>query len=243
MKKILLLSFLTYFSVLGTFAQSLELYAKDGAKVNNGDTIVSVSTNSTADLVVGMNVTNSGSADLNVMAKKTELSIVSGSENYFCWVSCYMPNIFVSPNPLAIVINDTIKIFSADYSSNGNVGASFIRYTFFSEKNINDSIAFVVKFIAGSGVGIDDAKPSIEISNLYPNPATNSVSIKYDLNGVNNAQLEIRNVLGSLVKKVSVNESNGLLSVDVSDLTNGVYFYSFIVNNEIIKSKKLIIQR
>ncbi|RUA25002.1 MAG: hypothetical protein DSY76_07085 [Bacteroidetes bacterium] len=88
-----------------------------------------------------------------------------------------------------------------------------------------------------------DAKPSVEISNLFPNPATNKVSVKYDLKGANNAQLEIRNVLGSLVKKVSINESNGLLNVDVSDLTNGVYFYSFIVNNEIIKSKKLIIQR
>lgn len=243
MKKILLLTLLTYFSILGAYAQSLELYTKDGVKLNNGDTIVSVSTDATADLVVGMNVTNSGTSTLNVLAKKTELDIVSGSENYFCWVSCYLPNIFVSPSPFTIAVNDTIKIFSGDYSSNGNVGTSYIRYTFFSQKNVNDSIAFIVKFIAGSGVGIDDAKPSVEISNLFPNPATNKVSVKYDLKGANNAQLEIRNVLGSLVKKVSINESNGLLNVDVSDLTNGVYFYSFIVNNEIIKSKKLIIQR
>ena len=138
MKKILLFSFLSYFTILGAFAQSIELYTKAGVQMNNGDTIVMVSTSAHADLIIGMDVTNVGSTDMNVHAKKTELSIVPNSENYFCWVSCYQPHIFVSPSPMQIIKGDTIKIFSGDYSSNGNAGTSYIMYTFFSDKNSCD---------------------------------------------------------------------------------------------------------
>jgi hypothetical protein len=54
--------------------------------------------------------------------------------------------------------------------------------------------------------------------------------------------LEIRNILGSVVKVVEINETKGTVRVDGSDLTNGVYFYSFIVNDEVLLAKKLVIQ-
>lgn len=242
MKKILLFSIISYFSVLGVFAQSIKLQDKSGNNINNGDTIVMVSTDAHAIFAIGLDVINTTSGDLAVWAKKTELSIISGSENYFCWVSCYVPSIYVSPDSLIIAANATNKIFSGDYEANGNAGASYIMYTFFNDSDHKDSIAVVVKYVAGSGVGIDDSKPSVDVSNLYPNPANNKVSINYNLNGANNARLEIRNILGSIVKSVDINETSGQVNVDVSNLTNGVYFYSFIVNEVAIKSTKLVIQ-
>lgn len=242
MKKILLFSIISYFSVLGIFAQSIKLQDKSGNNINNGDTIVMVSTDSHATFAIGMDVINSSPTSLAVRAKKTELSIIPGSENYFCWVSCYVPSIFVSPDSLIIGANSTNKIFSGDYEANGNAGASYIRYTFFNDADYNDSIALVVKYIAGSGVGIDNSDPVVTLSNLYPNPASNKVSINYNLNGANNARMEIRNILGSVVKIQEINETSGQINIDVSDLTNGVYFYSFIVNEQVIKSTKLVIQ-
>ena len=242
MKKILLFSIISYFSVLGVFAQSIKLQDKSGNNIGNGDTIVLVSTDAHAIFAIGMDVINSTPADIAVWAKKTELSIISGSENYFCWVSCYLPGTYVSPDSLIIGANATNKIFSGDYEANGNAGASYIMYTFFNDADYNDSIALVVKYIAGSGVGINDSKPSVDVSSLYPNPANNKVSLNYNLNGASNARLEIRNILGSVVKSVEINETNGQISLDVSNLTNGVYFYSFIVNEVAIKSTKLVIQ-
>jgi hypothetical protein len=242
MKKILLFSIISYFSVLGVFAQSIKLQDKSGNNIDNGDTIVMVSTDSHAIFAIGLDVINTTSGDLAVWAKKTELSIIPGSENYFCWVSCYIPSIFISPDSLIISGNTTFKMFSGDYEANGNVGASYIMYTFFNDAKHSDSIAVVVKYVAGSGVGIDNSMPNIQVSNLYPNPANNKVSINYDLNGANNARLEIRNILGSVVKSVEINETNGQVNIDVSNLTNGVYFYSFIVNDIAIKSTKLVIQ-
>ena len=234
----ILLMFLGSFAV----AQSLSL-SHSGNTINNGDTVMVSDPDANATLDIHLTIQNISSSTINIKAKKTEISLITGSINFFCdWNTCYPPNSYVSLVGLDLTAGNTNSAFIGDYLPSGNPGESIIMYTFFNTDDATDSIAVIVKFIAGV-VGIDDAKPSVEISNLFPNPATNKVSVKYNLNGANNAQLEIRNVLGSLVKKVSINESNGLLNVDVSDLTNGVYFYSFIVNNEIIKSKKLIIQR
>jgi len=242
MKKILLFTFISYISVLGLFAQSIELSNVYG-KVNNGDSIVLVDTNATASFVVGIDVKNISSSSLDIRVKKTELIIISGSENYFCWVSCYLPGTYVSPDGITVSSGASSAAFTGDYLSHGNAGASYIMYTFFDYNNPNDSIAFIAKYVAGSGVGINNPTPKVEVSNLYPNPAKNTVSINYNLNGAQNGQLEIYNILGSVVKIIKINETNGRLSIDVSDLNNGVYFYSFIADDRIITSKRLVIQR
>jgi len=241
MKKILLLTLFSYFFVLGAFAQSLTLSNAYG-NVKNGDTIVMASTDSHAIFAIGITVNNTSKSNMAVWVKKTELSIISGTENYFCWAQCYLPTTFFSPDSIVIKKGDSSVAFSGDYDAQGNAGASYIMYTFFDKYNPTDSVAFVVKYIAGSGVGINEVAPKAEVSNLYPNPAKNYVSINYDLKGATQARLEIRNILGSVVKVVEINETKGTIRVDVSDLTNGVYFYSFIVNDEVLMAKKLVIQ-
>jgi len=241
MKKILLLTIFAYFISLGLYAQSLKLSNSYGA-VNNGDTIVMASTDVDHIFAIYIDVKNEGSNLIYVKAKKTEVSIMPGTENYFCWGSCYDPSVYVSIDSISMGHNDVNKTFSGDYETNKITGASIIMYTFFDSNDPNDSIAFIVKYITGSGVGIEGSKPEVNISNIFPNPAKNNVSISYDLNGATNARVEIRNILGSIVRVQEINESNGQINMDVSDLTNGVYFYSFIVNEMPIKATKLVIQ-
>jgi len=242
MKKILLFSFIIYFSALGLFAQSLELSNAYG-KLNNGDTIVLFSTNAAATFVVAVDVKNTGSSSMEVRVKKTELNVVPGSENYFCWAQCYLPGTYVSPDGIVIPSGHTESAFTGDYDSKGNAGATYIRYTFFDFNNTSDTVCFVAKFVAGSGVGIENVIAKPTFSNIYPNPAKNTISLNYNLNGAQKAVLEIHNILGSLVKTIDINGNSGQLNVDVSDLNNGVYFYSFIVDEKVITSKKLVIQR
>ena len=242
MKKVLLIAFLAYFSTLGLFAQSIQI-SVGGNNLNNGDTLVFFSTDTLVSFMVPAEVKNVSTNSISIKVKKTELSIVSGSENYFCWSQCYVPSIFVSPDSIVFSTGSTNTNFSGDYSSKGHRGASYIMYTFFDMYNTNDSIAFVAKYIAGSGVGIENSQAKAKVSNIYPNPARNTISLNYDLNGTQYAQLEIHNILGSLVKTIEIDETSGFLNIDVTDLNNGVYFYSFIVNNKVITSKKLVIQR
>jgi len=241
MKKILLLTIFTYFISLGLYAQSLQLSNNYGT-VNNGDTITMVSTDTDHNFAIYIDVKNTGSKMIYVRAKKTEINVLQGSVNYFCWGSCYMPSTFISLDSISMGHNDVNKTFSGDYQSKNIAGLSIVMYTFFDQSNPNDSVAFIVKYIAGSGVGLEDSKPNVDISNIFPNPAKNNVSISYDLNGATNARVEIRNILGSIVRVQEINESNGQVNMDISDLTNGVYFYSFIVNEMPIKATKLVIQ-
>jgi len=242
MKKILLITFLAYFSTLGLFAQSIQI-SVGGKVLNNGDTVILVSTDTLVSFTLPAIVKNNSTKSISIKVKKAELSIINGSENYFCWYQCYIPNVFVSPDSILFSPGSTNTNFSGDYISHGYSGASYIMYTFFDMHNTNDSIAFVAKYVAGSGVGIENAKAKAQVSNIYPNPARNTVSLNYDLNGAQYAQLEIHNILGSLVKTVEIDKTSGLLNIDVTDLNNGVYFYSFIVDDKVITSKKLVIQR
>jgi len=50
------------------------------------------------------------------------------------------------------------------------------------------------------------------------------------------------NLLGSVVKEVEIDQNSNKLSMDISNLDAGVYFYSIVVNNEVFQTKKLVIR-
>jgi hypothetical protein len=56
------------------------------------------------------------------------------------------------------------------------------------------------------------------------------------------AKLIIRNLLGTVVRDVDINSKSGKLSLNTSDLADGVYFYSVIVNGNPQFTKKLVIR-
>jgi hypothetical protein len=77
-------------------------------------------------------------------------------------------------------------------------------------------------------------KPSVIIENnstknsiveLYPNPANESVTIKYSNPEFVQYNFSIINSLGIELKNENVNENEGLLKFDTSELPTGIYFY------------------
>lgn len=224
-------------------SQSLSLKKSDDTNINNGDTITLTDANATASFALNLKVTNTSSSTIDIKVKKTEISLIAGSSNTFCdWNSCFPPSTYVSPNALSLGSNVTNSAFMGDYHSHGNAGTSTIMYTFFNDANTNDSIAVVVNFIAGF-VGIESNEQNITISNAYPNPTKNIFYLDYDFSNSHSARVEIINVIGSIVKVQEIQGLNGKAIIDVSNLNNGVYFYSVIVDNKKYISKKLIIQK
>lgn len=69
---------------------------------------------------------------------------------------------------------------------------------------------------------------SVEL-NLYPNPAINNVTLEWD-ESLEINQVSIYNADGKLVKEVSVS-TQGNLTVDVNDLTDGIYLLRTDANN------------
>ncbi len=69
---------------------------------------------------------------------------------------------------------------------------------------------------------------------LYPNPAKNTFALK----GIeNNAEINIVNINGKTVKKLTYNEAQ---TIDISDLSEGIYGIIIQNQNNIIEVKKLI---
>jgi hypothetical protein len=242
MKQLALLTLLLFTTIL-SFGQSIDIIYNN-ITLNNGDTIVFTSTNNTATFAFPLSITNTSNQLVNVRVRKIELSIVPGSDNYFCnWTSCYTPSVFESPDSLPMMPADTFKQFSCDYASNGHPGTSYVMYTFYNDSDHNDSMSVVGKYMAGSPAAIDLSNNSYTVSNAYPNPAKNVLFIDYNFTNAKFASIEIHNILGSIVQHKSIGSLSGKAKIDVSNLKNGIYFYTIIIDNQKYISKKFIVQR
>ncbi len=83
------------------------------------------------------------------------------------------------------------------------------------------------------GIGINDIAKDDELT-MYPNPATNELTIESKMQ---NAEIEIRDVLGQMVYSTKAIASSS--TIDVSMLSKGVYFIS-LQNGKQTINKKLV---
>jgi hypothetical protein len=240
MKK-LLLSAIMVFTAVFAFTQSLEIY-HEGELVPNKSSIVVTGDVGAAELMIEVDVKNISNTGLDVKVSKFEVDLIPGSSNTFCWGMCFPPNTYVSPFPQTILPGATCSEFSGHYNPNANSGVSIIRYTFFDMNNPTDTVCFYTEFNAGT-VGINDAtSEKARVSNAYPNPASGSTSVDYVLPATaSKASIKVRNLLGSLVREVKLTERAGTATIDLNGLNDGVYFYSFVVNNQTVETKRLVV--
>ncbi len=242
MKRIYLTSILVLLIAMLGSAQSLSLSLANGTSIANGDTITMTSVDPNASFIAIVWVTNNALTTKYIKAKKTRVSVINGTIDYFCWGNCYDTAVYVSLDSLELVSKQTEEGFSGDYEAHNNVGKSLILYTFFDASDPTDSIAVYVEYFAGSGVGISPILSEIEISNAYPNPAKNAFYLDYDIGNAQTARIEIMNVVGSIVLKQEINAKSGKAKIDISNLKNGIYFYNIIVDGRKVSTKKLIVQ-
>jgi len=80
---------------------------------------------------VQLAVENISDNNINVKVKKTEISVVPGTENSFCWVMCYDASVLVSTKYITIPAHSMNSTdFYGEYYPKGHLGTSIIRYTF-----------------------------------------------------------------------------------------------------------------
>ncbi len=242
MKKILPLLGFIYLLTITAFTQNLSLSTSSGA-MNNGDTLAIYGDSTTITMKSHILVTNNNTVSIPVKVKKIENYIVAGSQNYFCWSACYSPSIYVSPDSIIINAGATINNFDGDYVTNSTIGVTTITYVFFNNEDPNDTVSVVVEYHV-TGVGIKEAKTKeIKFSNPYPNPSDNFTSFDYLLPKTTKySKIVIRNILGTVVKEVKIFNKKGNIKLSTEELTDGIYFYSIIVDDNIFITKRLIVR-
>ena len=243
MKKLLLSFAIILFLYNSSLAQDLTL-THDGNLI--GDTVVVWGEPSDFELVMYANLHNNTSNAMNIKVRRVELDMIDGSMSQICWAGlCYSPDKDTSVNYQLIMAGASSgpEDFSGHYLPNGNIGTSIVEFIFYNIDNPSISVSVVVKFWASPASIAEDAMQGGSVSEIYPNPATNYVNLDFNLTpSVKDAKVRIINLLGSVVKEVEIERGANQLRLDISDLDNGVYFYSVIINGDTYKTKKLIVR-
>jgi hypothetical protein len=245
MKRGILFFIFSAFIFITAYSQSLSLI-RGGVALTNEQALVYVNSDASAinnceDIVCY----NHTSDSIHVKVRKKVISITAGTQNYFCWGNCFLPSVFVSPNPVTIFAGDTtdLLIFSCHYMPNDNYGSSTIMYTFFNEANVNDSICVQITFDCPEGIQ-NIAKNEIEFSNAYPNPAADYTSFTYSLpvSYTGEYMFIMRDMVGNVVSETPITDKTGTIKMETDHLGNGVYFYSLLVDKTPYLTRKLIIK-
>lgn len=96
-------------------------------------------------------------------------------------------------------------------------------------------------------VGLPGAEitSGFKVSQNSPNPATRSTQFGVWLEQPGDASVTVTNLVGQTVKKLDMgkmNSGNNLITLNVSDLKGGIYFYSVQVNDQNITHKMVVQQ-
>jgi len=84
---------------------------------------------------------------------------------------------------------------------------------------------------------------TFNVSQSYPNPTSGTASIEITLSNAANVSLDVMNVAGQIVKRIDnqyTTVGRHILSIDASDLTSGVYFYTVNVGEKSVTNKFIV---
>ncbi|MDR1112173.1 MAG: T9SS type A sorting domain-containing protein [Bacteroidales bacterium] len=242
MKKILyFLTFMGMTSLL--FAQSVTL-SYNGNPLDANDTIFVPVSRLNIEYVAGFVMHNTTSDTINLRAAKEAIDLVSGATVSICMMVCADPEVDTTdPDniyPLGGGVTSSADVFTLHYSPNEHPGNSTIRVTLFNADDMSDNVIFYV--IYGTKVGIATTKTTDNNITAYPNPATDKVTIKYSLNKNAPARLVLKNLMGQTLYTVPLSAGSDKVSIDVSQYASGIYFYSLLIGERVISTKKLLVR-
>ncbi|MEO9533467.1 MAG: CHRD domain-containing protein [Crocinitomicaceae bacterium] len=94
---------------------------------------------------------------------------------------------------------------------------------------------------ANLAVGLDNLSNDA-FFNVYPNPFNTSVTIRYDFENNENAQVIITDILGNSISVSNLASTSGTETFELSELPSGIYFVNLILDNATMKTLKMVKQ-
>jgi hypothetical protein len=254
MKKIFTFSFLLLLGISLRAQNSFSILDPDNSNADITNFVVDVDVDPSVDYVKELVVKNNLSSAKYVRLKRTFVSGVgTSSPDYDTLIMCW--NLCLSANWNTVQTAGTINITSggvASYAVNGTgyhvtfkpsnqIGTRVVRYTFYDNNNTADSVTVTYNYHIGQ-TGITESNIKLfNFSNPQPNPSNGITSIKYDFPNAAKAKIKIYNAVGTMVKEVKIEDQSGKVTLATDELSNGIYFYSLLVNDKVVGTKRLIV--
>ena len=203
---------------------------------------------------VHWDIRNDGDNLSRVRVRREILIQIDGTRERFCWGPlCYDwgaesslegAGFLVQMNP-----DDVETSFVGDYEHNGFEGSSLIRYIFFDNQDNSISTAYDVTYCVGTDpaacvVNVEEISVENYIGNITPNPVRTDATLNYQIDQfISGSKLIVHNMIGEVMFEQRIDEPSGTLQLDLSELSNGVYFYSIVNGNTPIGTKKLVVSK
>ncbi|MCK5765709.1 MAG: T9SS type A sorting domain-containing protein [Bacteroidales bacterium] len=230
-----------YSSVLVSYNNIFEITCEDGDFLAKHTRMLNGNVDDTIHGVI--KVHNHVPTDLNLIAFKQPVSLVTGSTNWFSFGGNEYP--FGVDTSAMVTIPGSIvdESFEMFYDADGNEGVSEMVYVFLDVTNPSNYALYWIHFNAEITGISDNILENTTFSAAYPNPAESFVSFDYDIPAeVNRAEILITNLLGAVVYQSTLSGLNGTERIDVSNFTEGIYFATLKLDNNIVTSQKILVQ-
>lgn len=210
-----------------TYGQSIQLLY-DNEPLNSGDTIFIDVPSDNVYRDFPLTIVNTSSSNMELMARRTLISLLQGARNKFCLWICYDEAIDISVDDL-LNAGDTLSPetdeyghFHTSYNAEGKKGVSIIQFTFYDKNNMLGTQTSVYFQFDSESVGIKDNNISnTHHLSVYPNPTTGKLIINNE--GLTIENIEIYDVVGRLLQSKIVNLQSEIV-LDISHLANGIYY-------------------
>ena len=231
-----------------SFAQVVVVTDEGGTQLNGTTVYVDGSADSETDLGFAFKTTSA--IDQFVNLKRYEVSVLSGTTNYFCWDLCFLPAdagvhpVWFANSAVHLTAGQTFTGGHAYYGPEGVAGTSTFRYVWFSTSDENDSTWVDVVFNA-QPVGISEAASVVRSFDVYPNPAVGSdVTLSYDLaEAPAGTRLAVYNMLGERTLTRTLGAAQGRSVLRVGDLSAGVWFVALESSGKALATRRLVVTR
>jgi hypothetical protein len=184
-------------------------------------------------------VLNTTNNSIMVMSNDTATSLVSGADYMGSFDACYVPQPGEPPVGFLLEAND-FGTFYMTYYPNNAAGVTTVECCFYNEANPTDSACHTIRFDASITNGIQEENVDV-VSTPFPNPAVNFSEIQYQFAKASKGKVMIYDAAGKMVANELWKGKSGSVSVDVSALPNGTYFYDFISESAVKQKGKLTV--
>lgn len=249
---------------------SFALYQGAGTTVPilNGSSIP-VTTTASAINFNGVKILNISANTVSLSVIRTitfhspQLNVTPSSKpsTYFCFGNACFPNyvntVTGADYTILLASGNTNTTFpysdDSDYNNQpfkiyleegGVQGKYYVNYKVYNVNNSNDSISFTIKY--NNFLGVNEAVSlNEEISELYPNPAQQKVSVTLNLKAEEDVHVSVINQFGQVIHQdphYHVNSGKQEMQLNTSEWAAGIYRIQF-TSNGATAYRKLIISK
>jgi len=164
------------------------------------------------------------------------------------------PSIVACPLDSVVLLPDHAYTGASYYWSNGSTGPSLtvgttgigfeirtldLTITNSEGCSFSDTVTIVFDFASCSGIMEQDDAPSLLV---YPNPTTGELTVRFT-DGAGFKQLDVIDIQGVTIKNENLQNRNdglNLITVDLSDLPDGIYFLRAI-HEQYVRYQKVVV--